>query len=77
LEQFKRLDFYTSTGVTIGSRLPKLQFELSQYENVKQFLEDQKKIEYLPFIEYIESNIFYTKLQIERERKEEFVSEYD
>lgn len=77
LEQFKKLDFYTSAGVTIGSRLPNMQFELSQYEKVKQFLEDQKKIDYLPFTEFIELNIFYTKLQIERERKEEFVSEYD
>ena len=77
LEQFKRLDFYTSASVTMGSRLPNMQFELSQYEKVKQFLEDQKKIEYLPFIECMENNIFYTKLEIERERKEEFVSEYD
>lgn len=77
LEQFKKLDFYTSEGVTMGSRLPKLQFELSQYEKVKQFLEDQKKIDYLPFSEFMESNILYTKLQIERERKQEFISEYD
>ena len=77
LEQFKKLDFYTSAGVTMGSRLPNMQFELSQYEKVKQFLEDQKKIDYLLFIEFMESNIFYTKLQIERERKQEFVSEYD
>jgi hypothetical protein len=77
LEQFKRLDFYTSAGVTMGSRLPNMQFELSQYEKVKHFLEAQKKIDYLQFSEFIERNIFYTKLAIERERKEEFVSDYD
>ncbi|MGG7035700.1 MAG: hypothetical protein ACI7YS_10995 [Flavobacterium sp.] len=77
IELFKRLDFYTSAGVTMGSRLPNMQFELSQFEKVKQFLEDQKNINYLEFIEFIERNIMYSKMNIERERKSEFVSEWD
>lgn len=77
IELFKRLDFYTSAGVTMGSRLPNMQFELSQLEKVKQFLEEQKNINYLEFIECIERNIMHSKMSIERERKEEFVSEWD
>lgn len=77
IELFKRLDFYTSAGVTMGSRLPNLQFELSQYEKVLKFLHDQKDIKYLNFIEIIERNIMYAKASIERERKEEFISEWD
>ena len=77
IELFKRLDFYTSAGVTMGSRLPNMQFELTQYEKVLQFLNNQKNIKYLEFIELLERNIMYTKMSIERERKEEFVSEWD
>lgn len=77
LEQFKKLDFYTSAGVTMGSRLPNMQFELTQYEKVVQFLHDQKDIKYLEFIELLERNIMYVKMSVERERKEEFVSEWD
>lgn len=77
IELFKRLDFYTSAGVTMGSRLPNLQFELTQYEKVLKFLHDQKDIKYLNFIEIIERNIMYAKASIERERKEEFISEWD
>lgn len=77
IELFKRLDFYTSAGVTMGSRLPNMQFELSQYEKVKGFLVNQKIINYYEFIELIERNIMYSKMSIERERKDEFVSEWD
>ena len=77
IELFKRLDFYTSAGVTMGSRLPNMQFELSQYEKVKGFLIKQKIINYYEFIELIERNIMYSKMSIERERKDEFVSEWD
>uniref|UniRef100_UPI004048DC2B nSTAND3 domain-containing NTPase n=4 Tax=Flavobacterium sp. TaxID=239 RepID=UPI004048DC2B len=77
IELFKRLDFYTSAGVTMGSRLPNMQFELTQYEKVLKFLNDQKDIKYLEFIELLEKNIMYAKMSIERERKEEFVSEWD
>lgn len=77
IELFKRLDFYTSAGVTMGSRLPNMQFELTQYEKVVQFLHDQKDIKYLEFIELLERNIMYAKMSIEKERKEEFVSEWD
>ncbi|WP_180910973.1 hypothetical protein [Flavobacterium salmonis] len=77
IELFKRLDFYTSAGVTMGSRLPNIQFELTQYEKVLKFLNDQKDIKYLEFIELLERNIMYAKMSIERERKEEFVSEWD
>lgn len=77
IELFKRLDFYTSSGVTMGSRLPNMQFELSQYEKVKNFLVNQNNINYYEFIELIERNIMYSKMSIERERKEEFVSEWD
>lgn len=77
IELFKRLDFYTSAGVTMGSRLPNLQFELTQYEKVLKFLHDQKDIKYLNFIEIIERNIMYAKASIERERREEFISEWD
>ena len=34
-------------------------------------------IKYLEFIELLEKNIMYAKMSIERERKEEFVSEWD
>lgn len=77
IELFKRLDFYTSSGVTMGSSLPNMQFELSQYEKVKDFLVNQNNINYYEFIELIERNIMYSKMSIERERKEEFVSEWD
>ena len=61
----------------MGSRLPNMQFELSQYEKVKGFLVNQKIINYYEFIELIERNIMYSKMSIERERKDEFVSEWD
>ncbi len=61
----------------MGSRLPNMQFELSQYEKVKDFLVNQNNINYYEFIELIERNIMYSKMSIERERKEEFVSEWD
>ncbi|GAA4763940.1 MULTISPECIES: hypothetical protein [Flavobacterium] len=77
LELFRRLDFYTSAGVTMGSRLPNMQFELSQYEKVKDFLVTQNNLNYYEFIEIIDRSIMYTKMSIERERKSEFVSEWD
>lgn len=77
IELFKRLDFYTSAGAIMGSRLPNLQFELTQYEKVLKFIHDQKDIKYLNFIEIIERNIMYTKASIERERKDEFISDWD
>lgn len=77
IELFQRLDFYTSPGAIMGSRLPNMQFELSQYENVKDFLIAQKNINYYEFIELIERKIMYSKMSIERERKDEFVSEWD
>ena len=69
IELFKRLDFYTSATVTMGSRLPKMQYELSQFEKVKQFLDSQNNINYYEFIEFIERNIMYSKMSIERERR--------
>lgn len=76
-ELFKRLDFYTSGGVIMGSRLPNMQFELSQFEKVRNFLVDQNNLNYYEFIEIINQNIMYSKMSIERERKSEFVSEWD
>jgi len=76
-ELFKRLDFYTSAGVTMGSRLPNMQFELSQLEKVKDFLVEQNNINYYEFIEIINRDIMYSKMSIENERKSEFVSEWD
>ncbi|REG99796.1 nSTAND3 domain-containing NTPase [Flavobacterium aquicola] len=76
-ELFKRLDFYTSAGITMGSRLPNMQFELSQLEKVRDFLVEQNKINYYEFIEIINRNIMYSKMSIESERKSEFVSEWD
>lgn len=74
---FKRLDFYVSPGVTMGSRLPKMQFELSQLEKVKDFLVQQNNINYYEFIEIIVQDIMYSKMSIESERKREFISEWD
>ena len=76
-ELFKRLDFYVSAGVTMGSRLPNMQFELSQLEKVRDFLVEQNNINYYEFIEIINRNIMYSKMSIESERKSEFVSEWD
>ncbi|MBC5836712.1 nSTAND3 domain-containing NTPase [Flavobacterium muglaense] len=74
---FKKLDFYISPGVTMGSRLPNMQFELSQLEKVRDFLVEQNNINYYEFIEIINRNIMYSKMSIESERKREFVSEWD
>lgn len=76
-ELFKRLVFYTSAGITMGSRLPNMQFELSQLEKVRDFLVEQNNINYYEFIEIINRNIMYSKMSIESERKSEFVSEWD
>lgn len=76
-ELFKRLDFYTSAGITMGSSLPNMQFELSQLEKVRDFLIEQNNINYYEFIEIINRNIMYSKMSIESERKREFVSEWD
>lgn len=77
VDLFKSLDFYVSSSVTMGSRLPKMQFELSQLEKVRDFLVEQNNINYYEFIEIVNQNIMYSKMSIESERKSEFVSEWD
>lgn len=76
LKFFRRLDFYAGESVTSGSRIPKIKYEITVYEELRDYIQKLNNLVYLEHIEFIENEINYYKTDVERERKHEFLSQW-
>ena len=76
IEFFKSLDFYAGSIVSVNGRIPKIREEMSIYEQLRDFMQSLKKIEYLEHLNFIENQINGYKAEIEWERKREFLSDW-
>ncbi|CAL2105500.1 conserved hypothetical protein [Tenacibaculum sp. 190524A02b] len=70
---FRKLEFYVLTRVYSGSRIPRIRYAISENEIILNYLKNLDEIKYLEHINFMEKEIFYSKLSIERERKREFI----
>lgn len=76
IEFFKKLDFYTGSIVSSGSRIPRIRKKITIYEELKEFIQNLNNIEFLEHLSFLENQINYNKTEIEIERKREFLSEW-
>lgn len=76
LDFFRKLDFYVQSTTFSGSRIPRIQEEISEYEKLNKFLETLNDLDLLNYIVWIENSISYHKKEIEEERKREFLDEW-
>ncbi len=76
IEFFERLDFYTGSVVTTGSRIPKINSKIILYEELKNNIQKLNDIKYLPHLNFIENEIYSFKVELEWMRKREFLSEW-
>lgn len=76
-EIFTRLELVPRSGVYMGSRIPHIQSHKESWEKVLVVLEDMpKRIDFLEHKEYVERQIQYCTIDIQREMKVEFLEEY-
>ncbi len=76
LDFFRRLDFYVQSTTFSGSRIPRIQFEINQYDELKRFFGSLSSLDLLPHMDWVDNKIKYCKLEIEEERKREFLDEW-
>lgn len=78
LNLFKKLDFYITDGVIINARsfIPQLRFKISEFEELKGFLESLNDLDLLQHIIWVENTISYHKEKIEEEIKREFLEKW-
>lgn len=76
LELFRKLDFYVQSSTFSGSRIPRIQKEISEFEELKDFLEKLNDLDLLNHIVWVENSISSHKREIEEERKREFLDEW-
>ncbi|MDE1192398.1 MAG: hypothetical protein PW786_09700, partial [Arachidicoccus sp.] len=76
IEFFKKLDFYSGSVVTSGSRIPKIRHEITVYEELRNYILNLNDIKYLEHLNCIEHQIDLYNAEIEWERKREFLDEW-
>jgi hypothetical protein len=75
-ETFQKLDFVVLSFTFSGSRIPRLNHKISEYEKYKEHLQRKSDIGMLKFISELERKIGWCKTIIERERKDEFLKDW-
>jgi DNA-directed RNA polymerase subunit F len=75
-ETFQRLDFAVLSSTFSGSRIPRLNHKISEYEKYKEHLQKKSDIRMLDFISELERKIGWCNTIIERERKDEFLKDW-
>lgn len=73
---FRRLDFYAGESVTSGSRIPKIRQEITIYEELRNYIQSLNNLLYLEHVNFIENEINHYKVEIDWERKREFLSDW-
>lgn len=76
LEFFKTLDLYMLSTIYSGSGIPRMEYKISELEKTIDFFQSLNDMKYLEHIKYLEDTIMYTKIEIEYERKREFINKW-
>lgn len=73
---FRKLDFYIQSTTFSGSRIPRIQEEILEFEKLNNFLLPLNDIDLLNHINWVENSIINYKKEIDEEKKREFLDEW-
>jgi hypothetical protein len=59
-----------------GVYIPRLKNAINEIEEIKLYFEKKKNLCYLEHIEYLEQEVYWKNVEIERETKKEFLEEW-